>query len=289
MARDARTEDAARRLLEILELHYASRGACPWHLGILGSGAGTDEVLRAEATCLLATEIMRYRCPPRTFELWRNAIDTQSSLTGKDRDKVTPFVVTVFGLPEKPGNPDHGQGYVAEFLWYLVAISRAVDGHQLRRIEGPKAHVTGPGGDGLTVQQRDSTGQLAFNIWEIKKHAAQSTVSTTVGRASGQLASKATEYLAELTSIAAAAGREDGDDVAEIYADLVTLWVDGDPRAGIAVCVTTTSSPPRRCFTGIPRKFAAMKTPGQLQALLLSISDFPQFAVLVRNEIWTPL
>ena len=289
MALDEQTENSARRLLEIFDLHYVSKRACPWHLGQLGPPDEHNEALRHEAARLLATEIVRYRTPPGTFELWSTAVKQQSKLTGKDHDKVAPFVVTVFGLPTKPGNPDHSQGYVAEFLWYLTALSRPVDGHQLRRIEGPKTHVTGPGGDGLTVQLRDSTGRLAFNIWEIKKHAARSEVSATVGRASSQLASKATEYLAELTSIAAAAGREDGQDVAEIYAELVNLWVDEDPRAGVAISVTTANPPPKRCFTGLPRKFARMTTPGQLQALLLSVIDFPQFALMVRDEIWTPL
>ena len=35
--------------------------------------------------------------------------------------RLTPFIQPAFGLPSKPRPPEHVQGLVAEYVWYILA------------------------------------------------------------------------------------------------------------------------------------------------------------------------
>jgi hypothetical protein len=221
--------------------------------------------------------------------LWRNAVLASQPLAGADRRKVVPFIKTVFGEPGAALPDEHVSGWIAEFLWYRLAQEMSSrPGGTLQDIHGPGFHATEPGGDGLTVWRREDSGVLTFCLWEIKNHVGTSTLSKTVGRAYAQLHERAEEYLAKLTGISAASGDE--SDVAELYGDLVNLWVDGSDRAGAGVAVGTHSYlAPHRCFSTMHNHFPALQGEWQLEGLIAAVARFDQFAAMVKEQVWKAL
>ena len=270
-------------LADLLELEDGPRrGLCEWRTGKLD---GTDAA-NENAAWLVAREAMRERCKgaPVNFDLWHEAANGARVLTAGERDRVAPFVRTGFGLPGRELPTDHLQGYVAEFVWFLVTRDRVPPGRQLTMIKGPGFHVTGPGGDGLALYEL--AGEHIFRLWEIKKHHGQSHVSSTVARACEQLSANATEYLAQMTVLA----QQHADPVGNLLAQLVDLWIDGDARAGAGVAVSTsTSSHPSRCFGNMASRFPGLVVGGQLEGLVVGLDDLPQFAERVKGMVWSGL
>jgi hypothetical protein len=258
------------------------RGSCQWTTGKLD---GTDAA-NERAAWFVAEGAMRERCTgaPANFNLWRAAATGTRVLTPIEQDRVEPFIRTGFGLPGRELPADHLQGYVAEFVWFLVTRERVPAGRHLRVIKGPGFHVTGPGGDGLAVYK--FAGNHIFRLWEIKKHHSSSHVSRTVARAYEQLAANATEYLAQMTALA----EQHEDEVASLLAQLVDLWIDGDARAGAGVAVSTSSgSHPARCFGNMGMRFPRLAGAGQLEGLVVGLDDLPQFAERVKGVVWSAL
>jgi len=141
---------------------------CRWLLGTLPDHPHQDV---EAAAWLVAERLLRARFARAThlFDLWRQAATTDIELTEAERNKIVPFISTAFGLPVQPVSEEHVQGYVAEFVWFLIASEMPSDGRTIRRIEPPGFYVTGPGGDGLASYELES-GTLIFRLWEIKKH-----------------------------------------------------------------------------------------------------------------------
>lgn len=216
----------------------------------------------------------------------RDAITNRRPLTDAAKKKVVPFLRTVFGVPGSPQPTTHVCGWVAEFLWYRLTEELGDQPERkLRRLEGPGFHATEPGGDGLAVWERGRDGVLTFCLWEIKNHVGNSALTGTIGGAYKQLDGRATEYLAKLTSVAAAA--EDGPEMGALYADLVNLWVDDSDRAGAGVAIGTHSRlAPQRCFTTMQRYFPGKQNPSQLEGLIAAVANFDTFAKDVQERIW---
>lgn len=228
---------------------------------------------------------MRYRCDgaPAIFDAWLDGARGRV-LSERERVGLRPFVKTAFGIPGSELPDDHVQGYVAEFLWFLVARDACSPDRTLRHLKGPDFHVTGPGGDGLAVFERD--GALAFRLWEIKKHDSRAHVSATVSRAYKQLEANATQYLAQMTSL----GKHVAPDLAELFARLVDLWIDADPAAGAGVAVATSEgSLPERCFGRMGDRFPRLTGEDQLEGLVLGLADFPAFSQRVKEIVWSAL
>ena len=110
-------------------------------------------------------------------------------------------------------------------------------------------------------------------------------MSRTVSRACGQLRTRGSQYLAQLTG----AHRERPGEVGLLCAQLVDLWIDGDARAGAGVGVTMTAPPPSRCFSGMGATFAEFSEPGQLEGLLCAVEDYRGLAREVRRLVWSSL
>lgn len=271
-------------LLNIQELR--PRGQCAWHLGLLAPAA--TDALR-EAACLVADGAMRSRCrgAPRSYTLWRDAVNTGTPLVGTARTRVTPFITTVFGLPEDPRADEHIRGWVAEYIWFRLTTELAPRGPRvLRHIDGPSAHATAPGFDGIAIWEH-ATARLTYCLWEIKHHVAVAPVSTTLSKAYTQLSKSAEQYLAQLTGIMAAAAVP--ADIKEFSSRLVDLWVDHDPATGVGVAIATSESrAPTRCFTTMHRRFPSVPS-GQLEGLVAAIGDFAAFTATVKDNVWTAL
>jgi hypothetical protein len=258
------------------------RGSCVWTTGKLD---GTELAID-QAAWVVAEAAMRERCKgaAANFDLWHDAATGGRTLSPDERSRVEPFIRTGFGLPGRELPPDHLQGYVAEFVWFLVTCERVPQGRTLEMLKGPEFHVTGPGGDGLAIYE--SGGGHIFRLWEIKKHHGTSHVSSTVSRAYKQLIRNATEYLAQLTALA----EHQAEDVAALLSQLVDLWIDGDARAGAGVAVSTSNAKhPTRCFGNMASQFPRLARPGQLEGLVVGLDDLPRFADRVKVKVWSAL
>jgi hypothetical protein len=274
----------AERLSDVLLL--ARRGAvgkCRWLQGKLDDPPDPNG---AAAVRIVADVAMRWQCRgaiPR-YQDWRAAIDAGAKLGAAERARVEPFIRPAFGLPGRPIPPDHLQGHVAEYVWYILAKENVPADLALQNLEGPSFSVTTPGGDGLAVYRRGDD-VLIFRLWEIKKHDSKLHVSRTVSRAYKQLDAKAHEYLAELTTLASVYP----DPVNHLYAAMSDLWVDRSDRAGVGVAVATSDQHlPARCFGTMHESFPDL-TIDQLDGMVVALGEFPSFAAAVRDRIWNAL
>ena len=273
-------------LSQMLSVEAIPGGRVEWRKGLL-STADADKV--ATVACAVADMAMRWRCrgAPRSYILWRDAINSGAHLPPSDQRVVTPFFQTVFGIPAREKPIAHMCGWIAELLWYRITLDLDLPQRLVRHIEGPDFHATSPGGDGLVVWQNPDGG-LVFHLWEIKNYVGQGSISSTVRDAYEQLTERATEYLAKMTAIATAAGID--DDLVDILGNLVALWADDDERCGAGVSVTTHADAlPSKCFTTMHKHFPGKQIPGQLEGLVTAVANFEHFAVDVRSRVWRAL
>lgn len=238
---------------------------------------------------LLAELIMEHRCRGclQYYKIWKQRLGGGAGLSGPATEALRAFIKPVFGLPENPDSVprSHMEGYVAEYLWYFLSLDGLAGGN-IARIEPPGFTATDPGGDGLIVHHNTSAN-LVFRLWEIKKCTGSSGVSLTVRNAYRQLDAKATEYLARYTAI----GQEIADaTLSAFYGQLVDLWIDAKPEAAAGVSVATSLVLcPNRCFTTFGKKFPRFTNPVRLRGMLTAIGDFSEFVNKVREYIWTGL
>lgn len=230
---------------------------------------------------------MRYRCRgcPQNYALWRTRADGGAALNDAQRLTLEAIISPAFGLRGAERPIDHVQGLVAEHLWYFI-VQEATDGEPIEHIEGPGVRSTDAGGDGLIVH-RNPAGELFFRLWEIKKATGASDVSSTVTTAYGQLKTRALRYLAEYTTIAATIG---DSEVAGFLAGMIEAWVNAEPTAAAGVSVaTSTDKVPERCFTTFGDQFPQLTVPKRLKGMITALEALPEFAEMVKEEIWKGL
>lgn len=255
-------------------------------------GRELDGANRELAAQTLADDAMKIRCGRSpVLDRWRARREGGPPETGARREAVATYAGLGFGLPDSPAGDDHLQGLVAELLWNRLVNERLVcrDGRRLVHAHPVKPDPLEPGGDGLVIY-KIAGGTLVFRLWEIKKHnSAASRVSATIRGASKQLSDRGREYLAKL------AGPEtidQGGPLGDLYAEIVELWLDRSDRAGVGVSVgTSVQYAPRHSssFRSIATAFPDFKQPGQTEAIVIAVPDFPAFAARVREIVWTGL
>lgn len=257
---------------------------CTWHLS---TAVGLSPVERAAIAWIIAEAAMKYRGGNSiVYPTWRTAALTGVKLTGTHREVVMAFVDSVFGLPPKGKSEDHLVGHVAEWMWYLHACESVDPARTPVVLEPPKFNVTEPGADGFVVFRETVTGEHHYRLWELKKHTAAGSVSSTVATAYNQLRTNAMRYLAQQVSIYSTA---EGP-VGELCSKLVEFWLESHERAGAGVGVTSaTIPPPSACFTTMGRQFPGFDKPGQLEGLLLAVEDLLDIAKDVRGYLWIVL
>jgi hypothetical protein len=189
--------------------------------------------------------------------------------------------MTAFFSVIRPSIPiEHVEAFIGEYLWHMAATADAAE-PELIQVLGPKFHSTAPGGDALVVRRGDS---IRFTIWEIKKHRSAS-VSGAVHTAYEQLERHATTYLAEYSApeqyVADLA-------TARFYGRLVEAWINGEPeaRAGVAVA---TGAGPSKCFTTMGKHFPHLVAADSKHGMTVVVPDFANFAIRVRDLLWTGL
>ncbi|MBH0115254.1 hypothetical protein I6E52_00155 [Salinibacterium sp. NG253] len=250
--------------------------------------SGTD---RESAAQLLADKAMIIACGNSTvLDRWRRRRDGGAPETGTSLETVETYAAIAFGHPSKPPNVDHLQGHVAEIIWNLVVAERLTtrDGRSLVRAHSVKADALEPGGDGLVVYQNPS-GVLVFRLWEIKKHDAANKVSKTIRRASKQLASRGSEYLAKLAGPETTA---QSGAMGDLYGSIVDLWFDRSERAGVGVAIGTSdhhAPTSKRTFGSINRSFPEFTEASQTESIVVAVPDFPGFVNRVKEIVWSGL
>lgn len=175
-------QQEAARLSDVLVLD--ERGAanrCKWLRGRLSDSPALNQ---RTAVAIVVDAAVKWQCrgASQHYNAWRQAVAQRTQLSTDQSRKLAPFIRPAFGLPARPLPPDHLQGHVAEYVWYILAQENLPPGLRLRTIEGPSFSVTTPGGDGLAVYQR-SDAVLVFRLWETKKHERTVHLSRTVARA----------------------------------------------------------------------------------------------------------
>lgn len=244
------------------------------------------------AACIVASSAVDWRCvgARALFERWSDAINARAKLDPGDVLAFEAHIEHVFGTPSKARDAVHRRGWLAEFVFYMLAekIGEA-PGRSLLAVDGPDWHATKPGPDSL-VLWRQSTGEVEFRLWELKHTVGGTPVSTAVTDATSQLKTNAMKYLAQLTSIAARGSRHLPNDVRAVYGDLVELWSSGSDASGIGISVTTDDvSVPTRCFSRVAKSFPALTSMSQVEGAVVGIADFAAFANTVRDRVWMPL
>lgn len=194
-----------------------------------------------------------------------------------------------FGPPDKPTGDDHLQGLVAELFWNRLIQERKTSsgGRTLVKAHPVKPDPLEPGGDGLVIYQAGDA--YVFRLWEIKKHHAAAPISSTINRASKQLASRGQEYLAKLAGPDTV---EQRGPIGAFYGHAVDLWLDGSNRAGVGVSVAASDhhTPSRpTAFRSITTAFPQFSGPGQTEGVVVGVPNFPGFAIRVREIVWSGL
>lgn len=246
---------------------------------------------REQAAQMLADDAMALRCgdPSPALERWRAVRDGKPPASTVSAATVETYASIGFGLPSKPKDTTHLQGLVAELLWNRLLKERTTcsGGRALVKAHSVKPDPLEPGGDGLVVYKVGAT--YVFRLWEIKKHEAQSGVSSTINRASKQLAGRGSEYLAKLAGPETVQQR---GPLGAFYAQVVELWLDGSDRAGVGVSVGTSDrhAPSRpAAFKSIATVFPQFAAAGQREGVVVAVPDFPRFAERVRMIVWSGL
>lgn len=280
------TQTPCEPLTSLLQLPTGS--VDPYIVGGMTLVASPD---RERAAQLLADDAMVIRCGDSpVLDRWRRQRDGEPRRSDTRSEAVREYVSIGFGTPEQPATTDHLEGLVAELFWNRLLKERRVcsDGRELVHAHSVKPDPLEPGGDGLVIYKTPE-GSLVFRLWEIKKHESSAPVSATIGRATNQLAERGTQYLAKLAGPETIA---QGGALGQLYAELVELWLDKHVRAGVGVSVSTSAhrAPTRpAAFGSILRAFPEFSGPGQAEALVIAIPDFPQFSRRVREIVWSGL
>lgn len=270
-------------------LRISTIGISPYELGGLELSAGEPD--REAAAHLLADDAMRIRCgDSHLLGLWRGSRDGEAPPGNARHDALRVYAGIGFGLPDTPAGDDHLQGLVAELLWNRLIQERRVraDNRELVQARAVKPDPLEPGGDGLAIY-RTREGVLVFRLWEIKKHESIAPISSTIRRASKQLALRGKEYLAKMAGPETIA---QGGELGGLYADLVELWLDQAARAGVGVSVSTSTDrapTSARAFRALERTFPGFQSPGQAEGLVVAVPDYPEFANRVREIVWSGL
>ncbi len=243
------------------------------------------------AACL-ADRIMCFRCRgrPSYYEAWRRKVDTgESPKASTLRELGEGFIKGAFGLPDGSATvpDDHLQGLVAQYLWYFV-IQEIQMFEPLEDIQPVGFRAIDHGGDSLTLH-RINASELRFRLWEIKKATRKARVNSTIRRACRQLVDRALEYLAEFTPVAEHY-RGDDPEKAEIYGQLLELWLQNSPKAAAGVSVATSVSKiPKGKLEDLGKHMPGFTQPLRLEGLLNVLGDFEDFAEKVQQHIWKGL
>lgn len=275
-----------RSLTDLLNVEdRVTNGGCRWRRGQCPASA-TDDI--EAAAWLVASEIMKLRCgkAEAIYAAWRRTATGEDA--GDDTSVVAPFIDPTFGLPPNGRSLQHAQGYVAEITWRMLAEEHESEERRLEFLTYPDADVTSPGADGFAVYRLQSSGQLVFRLWEIKKKDGAGSVSSSIRNAYHQLDENAERYLAKLTSQSGNPGM-DGE-LVNLFVSLVPAWKRSETIAGAGVAVAADADGlPGRAFTTMHKHFPDFVVDSRIEGCLVGLGSLSDFSLRVRGLLWTGL
>lgn len=236
---------------------------------------------RAELARRLGLEIVMRLTEPSTtaFAAWLRPLGGGAPMAAEEKEEVLAYVGADF---LDATDETRLQGAVVEHLWASVAA-------RLNGGWGPPVHVEHDhfsvidhGPDGVTAYEI-GLPDLAFRLWESKRHAANGTVTATVSRAARQLRDHAPQYLARISKVL-----QTNPDarIAQLGGQIVTSWANKRPTASVGVTVGRSAggAVPARPFVGLRRHFNYPEIERR-EGVLLEVQDLPGFALLVRDVV----
>ncbi|MFV1992206.1 MAG: hypothetical protein ACC652_15845 [Acidimicrobiales bacterium] len=264
-----------------------------------GTHVGTAWTLRPGAADIAALEVAESIVEvtvvdPARINAWKTRHDGGADHADTQARILQSFVRRAVGLPGATvgqagyRDPHHVQASVAEHLWYqLTLVSHDHLGVCLL-IDHPKWYVTAPGPDSVTIFRPES-GDLAFRLWEIKKHSPASNVRRVVKEASGQMAIRGAEYIAEIVSVLL---KQDGlsEEMMEFVKHMPDAWDGTDSVASAGVSVATDyGGYSTRALKPMPVELPMFAGNKRLVGLVAEIDVLADFSRLVQEHVWKGL
>jgi len=233
---------------------------------------------------VLIDTIMQVRFGPASalYEMWRTHTLAGTKIPPAHHETIGSFVEPVFGLPTAPKSKDHLHGHIGEWLWHLLTKDKAAVHIQ----PDPKGDVTDAGADGFSIYENNA-GALRFRLWESKKNTGNGRLSSSLGKAYGQIEKSGQRYVAKIVGTFMP-GSHDNATLAFI-AEVPSAWAQGDGLVGAGVTLATHQPLPGKPFKKMSKKLPLFDKPGQLRGLATSISCYDELANTVRRYAWTAL
>ncbi len=241
---------------------------------------------RELAAFRLAVHVAWHRCDgaPHYFDAWLQRYEGGAPHAEALLDCLVAFFGSEsIGTPPLPAAQVHLDGFVAEHIWHLLTVERALPLGDMVRVDGPDWSVTDSGGDGLAIYR--VAGALMFRLWESKAHTGSGAVRDVVNGACRQIDSNALRYLARFSKIGQSVA--DGE-LQHFYGQLPELWRGGAREAGGGISVSTKSSAIEDCF-GNFHAYWPFANNDQRLGLVVVVDDFSGFASRVREHLWKGL
>lgn len=267
--------DAGPVLVDLFELSVIEQTDAVWFRAILNPEA------RAQAAEIVGDGIARSLLSSSDDAYAHWAVRRNG---GVEHDEATKSELVAYLMSdfEDPAALDRVGGAVAEHLWSQLAPHLEGGWGAPAYVEHEHFSVIDHGGDGISIY--DSQGdELAFRLWESKKHASSTTsVTTIVTGAAGQLADNAPRYLARLSK---PLQLHYDERIARLAGQIVKLWVGGDARTavGVSVGTATAGALPSRPFRGLASEFDTLDAIGRREGLIVQVDDLDGFAGAVRE------
>jgi hypothetical protein len=241
--------------------------------------AGHEAAAAAGAAANIVNRLVGHS--PAHFAAW-----TSRRAGGPAHDPVRKEVLTAYLMSdfENDTNETRMHGAVAEHLWACLAGDLEGGWGRPLHVEHDHFSVIDHGGDGLSIYDFDAP-DLRFRLWESKRHDAESSVTSVVTSAAGQVKADGTRYLARMTKSLQLHGDPPIESLSGRIAD---LWAARSTSSGVGVSVGTTTGVadlPSRPFQGLRKAFSSYPGPEHREGLIIQIADLEGLAMLVRQEL----
>lgn len=240
---------------------------------------------------VLARAIVELRCSGATkyADAWKAYVDAGTVPSARERQALRDFLGPALSGRDPHRNPPpetHTIAAIAEYLWYFLTAAN-LTGPGVYYLETPKYEVTDKGPDGIAFYQ-DTGGGLSFRIWEVKQLTGAAPLSSTARTGGRQLEESGAKYVAQYTAI----GASHPDPLIRAFcADLYDHWLNADAKASAGIAVATSHAKvTTRSFSGLGKTYLRdFSTPLRLVGFVATTPSFRQFALDVRDKIWSAL
>jgi hypothetical protein len=239
------------------------------------------EAGRAELIRDLAVDIVsRLAAPvPDTFNQWLAHLNGGPPLDQASKEVMLAYVGADFW---NEADVTRLEGTVVEHLWASIAAVLEGGWGPPLHVEHDHFSVIDHGPDGLSIYDINGS-DLAFRLWESKRHAADSAVTKTITGAARQLRDSGAQYLARMSKVLQT---NPSPSIAHLGGTIVRAWTERQTTSGVGVSVGRSAGgvTPDRPFIGLRRIFK-FDDPARREGVLIEVPDLAEFAQQVRATV----